>query len=371
MKDPRIDQLAHNLIFYSCRVKPGDKVLIEATGQHFELVNALVAAAYEAKALPFVWLREASTQRALLMGMTQEQMEFTAQRDAEFMSQMDAYIGLRGGDNASEMNDVPGEQTRAYTKIYSARVHSGIRVPKTHWCVLRYPSPSMAQMADMSTEAFEDYYFNVCNLDYSKMSRAMDALKALMERTDRVRITGPGTDLSFSIKGIPAVKCDGLCNIPDGEIYTAPVRESVNGRITYNTPALYQSNTFEGISFTFENGRIIESSANLPEQLEAVLNTDEGARYIGEFSFGVNPYINVPMKDTLFDEKIAGSIHLTPGNCYDEAPNGNHSAIHWDLVLVQTPAYGGGEIYFDDVLIRKDGRFVLPELECLNPENLM
>ena len=370
MRDPRIDLLAKNLINYSCRIQPGEKVLIEATGQHFELVNALVREAYAAEAMPFVWLREASTTRALMMGMTAEQMQFVADRDAEFMSQMDAYIGLRGGDNASEMNDVPGDRTREYSKIYSSRVHMNIRVKNTKWVVLRYPSPSMAQMADMSTESFEDYYFNVCNLDYSKMSKAMDSLKALMERTDKVHIVGPGTDLTFSIKGIPAVKCDGLCNIPDGELYTAPVKDSVNGTITYNTPALYQSNTFENISFTFRDGKIVESSANLPKQLEDVLNTDEGARYLGEFSFGVNPYINTPMKDTLFDEKIAGSIHLTPGNCYDEAPNGNQSAVHWDLVLIQTPEFGGGEIYFDDVLIRKDGRFVLPELDCLNPENL-
>ena len=371
MNDPRIDTLAQSLIRYSCRVKPGHKVLIEAYGPHYELINALVREAYAAQAQPFVWLREPATQRALVMEMNREQMEFLAQRDGEFMSQMDAYIGLRGGNNASEMNDVPGEKNRDYARIYTAKVHSEIRVPKTNWCVLRYPSPSMAQMADMSTESFEDFYFNVCNLDYSKMSRAMDPLVALMERTDRVHIKGPGTDLRFSIKGIPAIKCDGLCNIPDGEVYTAPVRDSINGTITYNTPALYQSHTFENISFTFKDGKIVESSANLPKQLEEVLNTDEGARYVGEFAIGVNPYIHKAMKDTLFDEKIAGSFHLTPGNCYDEAPNGNKSAIHWDLVLIQTPELGGGEIYFDDVLIRKDGRFVLPELEGLNPERLI
>ena len=325
---------------------------------------------YAVQGLPFVWLREPSTQRALLMGMTQEQLEFMLQRDGEFMSQMDAYIGLRGGDNASEGSDVPSEQNAAYARLYWSKVHGDIRVPKTRWCVLRYPTPSMAQMAGMSTEAFEDYYFNVCNLDYSRMSRAMDALKAVMNRTDKVHILGPGTDLTFSIKDIPVIKCDGLCNIPDGEIYTAPVKNSINGVITYNTPSLHESITYEHISFTFKDGKIIHSDANLPEQLEAVLNTDEGARYVGEFSLGVNPYITFPMKDTLFDEKIAGSIHLTPGNAYDEAPNGNHSAIHWDLVLVQTPAYGGGEIYFDDVLIRKDGLFVLDELKCLNPEAL-
>ena len=202
------------------------------------------------------------------------------------------------------------------------------------------------------------------------MSRAMDALKALMEKTDKVRIIGKNTDLTFSINGMKAIKCDGERNIPDGEIYTAPIKNSVNGIITYNTPALYQGFTFENISFTFKDGRIIKSSSNNDELLTNILNTDDGARYIGEFSFGINPYITKPMLDTLFDEKIAGSIHLTPGMAYDEADNGNRSAIHWDLVYIQTEEYGGGEIYFDDVLIRKNGRFVLPELDCCNPEHL-
>lgn len=210
----------------------------------------------------------------------------------------------------------------------------------------------------------------MCNLDYKKMSVAMDALVNLMNRTDRVHITGPGTDLTFFPKDIGAIKCDGKCNIPDGEVYTAPVRDSVNGYITYNTPSVFQGFTYENIRFTFQNGKITEATANNSEKLNAVLDMDEGARYLGEFAIGVNPFILHPMKDTLFDEKIMGSIHLTPGRCYEDAFNGNDSQIHWDLVFIQTEAYGGGEIYFDDVLIRKNGIFVLEELRCLNSENL-
>jgi aminopeptidase len=228
----------------------------------------------------------------------------------------------------------------------------------------------MAQLAEMSIEGFEDFYFDVCNLDYSKMSKAMDPLQQLMERTDKVRITGNGTDLAFSIKGLPAIKCDGKMNIPDGEIFTAPVINSVNGRLSYNTPAVYQGYTFENISLQFENGKIVEATANNTEKINKILDTDEGSRFIGEFALGVNPFITKPMKDTLFDEKIDGSFHFTPGSAYDECDNGNKSAVHWDLVCIQRPDYGGGEIYFDDVLVRKDGRFVLPELFALNPENL-
>jgi aminopeptidase len=286
------------------------------------------------------------------------------------MDEMDCYIGIRGTDNATELSDVPSEKMGIYEKYYVTPVHHEIRIKKTKWVVLRYPNYSMAQLANTSLENFEDFYFNVCNLDYSKMKNAMESLVKYMERTDKVRIMGPGTDLTFSIKGIPVIPCAGECNIPDGEVYTAPVRDSINGTLSYNTPAVFQGFTYENIKLTFKDGKIIEATANDTERINKVFDTDEGARYVGEFAIGVNPYVLKPMKDTLFDEKIMGSFHFTPGNSYDEAPNGNKSAIHWDLVCIQTPEYGGGEIYFDDVLIRKDGHFVIPELNCLNPENL-
>lgn len=268
------------------------------------------------------------------------------------------------------MADVPEENMKLYNALYSHPVHSEERVKRTKWVVLRYPNASMAQLANTSTEAFEDFYFDVCNLDYSKMDRAQDPLAELMRNTDKVRIVGPGTDLSFSIKNIGAEKCSGQKNIPDGEVYTAPVRDSVNGTIAYNTPTLYNGVTFENIKFRFENGKIVEATGSDTKRLNEILDSDEGARYIGEFAIGFNPYILTPMKDILFDEKIAGSLHFTPGQAYDVTDNGNRSSIHWDLVLIQRPEYGGGEIYFDDRLIRKDGLFVIPELEALNPENL-
>jgi aminopeptidase len=298
-------------------------------------------------------------------------MEQRAKFEGALMSEMQAYIGVRAGENMAELSDVPPDKMELYEKHFRHEVHGKIRVPRTKWVVLRFPNPSMAQLADMSTESFEDFYFNVCNLDYRKMSQAMEPLVELMEKTDRVKITGPGTELEFSIKGIPAVKCDGERNIPDGEVYTAPVRDSVNGIITYNTPSPRQGFTYENISLGFEDGKIIRATANDTTRINKVFDIDEGARYVGEFSFGVNPYITKPIKDTLFDEKISGSIHFTPGSAYEECPNGNKSALHWDLVLIQTPEYGGGEIYFDNVLIRKDGRFMLPDLDGLNPENLI
>ncbi len=371
MKDPRIDKLAGSLIEYSVKLQPGENVLIENTGVEPELVNALIQKAYKAGGHPFVLLKENAITRTLLNGAQKDQLDLMADLEMKMMEQMDAYVGLRSGKNISELSDVPAEKMELYGKTVGQRVHRDVRVPKTKWVVLRYPNESMAQLADMSTDAFENFYFDVCNLDYGKMSKAMEPLVELMEKTDRVHIKGAGTDLSFSINNIPAVKCAGELNIPDGEVYTAPVKDSVNGTISFNTPSPYHGFTFEQIKLTFKDGKIVEAEGNDTKRLNQILDTDEGARFIGEFAIGVNPYIKHPMKDILFDEKIDGSFHFTPGQCYDEAPNGNDSAVHWDMVCIQRPEYGGGEIYFDDVLIRKDGRFVIPELDGLNPENLV
>ncbi|MDF2669143.1 MAG: aminopeptidase [Paenibacillus sp.] len=370
MRDPRLQTLAHNLVNYSVKVQPGEKILIEMIGSERELTKCLIEEVHAVGGYPFVELSDKSILRSMLTSITPEQLELWKELDLNRMSQMDGYIAVRSGDNVNEMSDVPGAKNELYQRIYYKPVHLEQRVKKTKWVVLRYPSPSMAQLANMSTEAFEDFYFNVCNLDYAKMDLAMNPLADLMARTDRVRIVSPGTDLTFSIAGLPGRKCAGERNIPDGEVFTAPVRDSVNGVLSYNTPSVHAGFTFENIKFRFENGKIVEATCNDSERLNEVLDTDEGARYIGEFSLGFNPHILKPMKDTLFDEKIAGSLHFTPGQAYEDCDNGNRSAIHWDIVLIQRPEYGGGEVYFDDVLIRKDGLFVIPELEGLNPEHL-
>ena len=370
MKDPRMVTLAHNLVNYSCSVQPGEKVWIEGTGIPAEFIAQLVEEVYAVGGVPYVMLRDPKVERALGMGYTEGQLDWLAEGDGKRMSECQAYIGVRGGDNMYETGDVPAERSAIYATHYGTKVHGQIRVPQTKWVVLRYPTPSMAQQAGMGTEAFEEHFFNVCNLDYGKMSRAMDALVERLNRADQVHITGRGTDLTFSIKGLPGIKCDGKLNIPDGEVYTAPVVGSINGVITYNTPSLYQGKVFENIRLVFKDGYIVEATCNDTERLNQILDTDPGARAVGEFAIGVNPYITSAIKDTLFDEKIAGSFHFTPGRCYDECNNGNKSAIHWDLVCIQTPEYGGGEMYFDGELIRRDGLFVPEDLQALNPENL-
>jgi aminopeptidase len=370
MVDDRIKQLCNTLVQYSCHVQPGDKVLIDVSGCDDSLTQQLIEEVYAAGGLPYCVITQPRVQRAWLLQAEREQIEDLTKWDSARMKQMQAYIAFRGGDNASEMCDVPAEKMELYQSIYAKEVHHNLRVKRTNWVVLRYPTPSMAQQAGMSTEAFETFYFDVCNLDYRKMSAAMDPLKELMERTNRVRIKGPGTNLSFSIKKIGAVKCDGHMNVPDGEVYSAPVKNSVNGTISYNTPSFHQGFKFENVCLTFREGKIVGATANDTARINKILDTDEGARYVGEFSLGVNPYITHSMGDILFDEKIAGSLHFTPGASYEDAYNGNESAEHWDLVLQQTQEMGGGEIWFDDVLIRKDGIFLPEELQGLNPENL-
>ena len=314
MKDPRIEKLAHTLVNFSIRVQKGEKVLIQCRNTEKDFINALVREIYKVGAYPYVSLRDLNIERELLMGTSEEQMRIRSEIEMAEMERMDCYIGFTSLRNLSALNDVPQDKMEIYRRLCVMPVQMGCRLNHTRWVVLRYPTAAMAQLSDMSDEAFEDFYFNVCNLDYSKMSRAMDPLKALMEKTDKVRIVAPGTDLSFSIKGLPAIKCDGHMNIPDGEVYTAPVRDSVNGVITYNTPSLEDGFVFENISFEFKNGKIVKATANDTARINRVLDVDEGARYVGEFAIGVNPFILEPMKETLFDEKIAGSIHFTPGN---------------------------------------------------------
>jgi aminopeptidase len=369
--DSRVQALARTLVRYSCNLRPGEKVLIDVTGFEPGMARALVVEAYEAGGLPFVNFTHESVLRSLLMHATLEQVRMMARFDAARMKEMDAYIGLRAGENVNELVDVPAQNMKLYQAEYLKPVHSDLRVPHTKWVVLRWPNQSMAQLATMSAESFADFFFTVCTLDYARMGMAMEPLHRLMEQTDQVRIVGPGeTDLTFSIRGIQAVPCAGRRNIPDGECFTAPVRESVNGVLAYNVPSVYQGFTFSDVKLEFENGRIVRARANDTERINRILDADEGGRYIGEFSLGFNPYILHPMKDTLFDEKIAGSFHFTPGQAYTTADNGNRSAIHWDLVVIQRPDYGGGEIWFDGQLVRKDGLFVLPELEGLNPDHL-
>ena len=368
MTDPRFTKLANLLVQYSTELKKGERALLDLIDVPDEFSVELIRAVRRAGAMPLVEVRHTRVNRELLRGSTEAQAELTRDLELFRFKKVQAYIAIRGSANASENADVPGDQMAMYSRI--TRPVLNYRVNKTRWCVLRWPTSSMAQGAGMSTEAFENLYFDVCTMDYKKMARAMVPLENRLKSADRVHIKGPGTDLSFSIKGIGAKMCKGDRNIPDGEVFSCPVRDSINGQIQFNTPTLYAGTKFENVRLEFKAGKVVNAASNNTKRLNEILDTDAGARYTGEFSFGFNPYILNPMCDILFDEKIAGSLHLTPGQAYEECDNGNRSAVHWDMVLIQRPEWGGGEIYLDNELVRKDGMFLPKDLKPLNPANL-
>jgi aminopeptidase len=368
MTDPRYTKLAKLLVNYSTALKKGDSVLLDMIDVPDAFTIELIRSVRAAGATPFVETRHTRVGREQLLGITAEQAAVVRDIEMFRMKKMQAYIAIRGADNMNETSDVPGDRVQLYSK--TIRPVQDYRVNKTRWCVLRWPTPSMAQAAGMSTEAFENLYFDVCTMDYARMGRAMAPLEKLMAKTDRVHLKGPGTDLTFSIKGIGAKMCKGDRNIPDGEVFSCPVKTSVNGVIQFNTPTLYSGTKFDNVKLELNDGKIVNATANNTKRLNEILDTDPGARYIGEFSLGFNPYILNPMCDILFDEKIAGSLHFTPGQAYEDCGNGNKSAVHWDMVLIQRKEWGGGEVWFDGQLIRKDGIFLPKELKPLNPQNL-
>jgi aminopeptidase len=368
MTDPRYIKLAKLLVNYSTQIKKGDRALLDMIDVPDEFTVELIRAVRAAGGTPLVEVRHTRISRELLLEINDKQAALVRDIELFRMKKMQAYIAIRGSANISENSDVPSERMQLYSRIL--RPVQDYRVNKTRWCVLRWPTPSMAQAAGMSTEAFEDLYFDVCTMDYAKMARAMVPLEKRMKRADKVRLKSPGTDLTFSIKGIGAKMCKGDRNIPDGEVFSCPVKNSVNGVIQFNTPTIYSGTKFENVRLEFKDGKVVKATSNNTKRLNEILDTDAGARYVGEFSLGFNPFILSPMCDILFDEKIAGSLHFTPGQAYEECDNGNRSAVHWDMVLIQRPEWGGGEVWFDGELIRKDGIFLTKDLKPLNPANL-
>lgn len=365
MNDPRYDQLAQHLVEYSVCLKSGERVLIDAFDAPDEAVIACIRAVRAKDSIPFVQLHHAKIVRELALSASRSQLEVCQAVELVRMKHMQAYIALRGGYNMTELADVP-EANMALTSGIMRPVLD-YRVDKTKWVILRCPTTSFAQQAQMSTEAFEDFYFRVCTFDYSRMLPSMKILRNLMERTDEVKLVGPDTELRFSIKGIGAVICGGERNIPDGEVFSCPVKRSVEGYVRFNVPTIYQGIPFDNVRLEFKAGHIVSATASSnTEKLNKILDSDAGARYIGEFSLGFNPNILHPIRDILFDEKIAGSFHFTPGQAYSIGGNGNKSRIHWDMVCIQRPEYGGGEVWFDEKLIRKNGSFVSKTLQGLN-----
>lgn len=362
--------LAEKLTDYSCNIQSGEKVLVTYSDTPSSFIEILIEKIYSKKAIPIIFRMDNIIKRRLLLGSTIDTMNYYRDIVEPIMKSVDAVILIGGSHNDFELSDISKDIIADYYKQYIEPIHFKIRCSKK-WVVLRYPTPSFAQSCQMSSEKFYDYFFDVCTLDYSKLNKLMDPLKELMEKTDQVKIETPTTNLTFSIKNMPVIKCSGECNIPDGEIYTAPIKNSINGYIVFNIPAIVNGIEFSDIKLTFKDGKIIESNCNDNIKFLEILNTDDGSRYVGEFAFGLNPHYNKPIKDILFDEKMSGSIHLAIGSSYEDCNNGNKSAVHLDLIQSHKEEYGGGKIYFDNQLIYENGLFICSNLVALNGENLL
>jgi len=367
MKDPRIERLARVLTGYSTRITRGDIVLISASGvESLPLVKAVHAEALKAGARHVeINFDFPDLVRQFFDLADDEQVSYFPEHRLDFMKKVDVSIGIGAPDNVMTMARADQKKMVTYQKVHHPILEE--RVKNTRWVVTRFPTYGAAQDARMSLEEYEDFFFSACDFDWDMESEKQERLKTLIDKGREVRLIASDTDLTFSIEGMVGVKCDGRFNMPDGEVFTAPVRDSVKGHITFNAPTLYQGREFNGIRLEFENGKIVKATAPKDEEaLNRILDTDDGARYIGEFAIGVNSSINAPMRNILFDEKIFGSIHLTPGACYDECDNGNQSAVHWDMVKL---FHGDGQILIDGEVIQDKGRFVHPDLLELNPAN--
>jgi aminopeptidase len=372
IKDPRIDRLAFILLHHSLDLAKGDIFQVSASIAAKPLVEAIFREASAMGVFPIIRWQDDEIGRLgydlLTPGQSETErfLELNNRWEMTRWQDIAANLTLRGLENDQEISQVPREKIQLTGRVGEALTR--LIIDERKWALFYWPTPAQAQKAGLSTGDYFDFVLNVSLIDYDRLHVAEQDLARRMEAADQVRILGPDTDLTFSIRGMPAVCCYGRRNVPDGEVYTAPLRVSANGRITYNVPSTMWGQTFERISLEFEAGRIVHATcAGGAAALDKIFDTDEGARYIGEFSFGVNPLITRPTGSTLFDEKITGSLHLTPGNAYARANNGNQSQIHWDLIQIQRPEYGGGEIWLDGELVRKDGLFVPDELAGLNP----
>ena len=358
--------LATLILEHSTKLEKGENVMVQLIGLNgIELLRALVQQIREKGAHPFIQINDAETQRLLLEHGNDDFWKNQTDVDQlPLMKQMDVFIGIRASQNIYENSQASKEANKAYSEHFLNPVHFEERVNNTRWCIMRYPSPAFAMNAKLPTAKFTEFYYNACLLDYGKLRDAMLPLEKRLRATDMIHLKGEGTDISFSVKGQNWIPCFGGHNIPDGEIFTSPILDSVNGHITY-APSVYQGKPFEFVKLVVENGLVVDYDSSNNAALKDILDTDEGARRFGEFSFGTNPVIESPMYDILFDEKIYGSNHLTLGNDYEIAPNGNESNIHWDLVCI------GADVYLDGELIRKGREFVVDDLKCLNPDQLL
>jgi len=349
MQYDRLALLADRIANYSLKLKKGDRCLIAAGHSAMPLVNAFAGTCVEIGAVPIPYFMDDELTRLFLCSLPQDDDIALAETIATFvdpihrmMDGVEAVVVIRSKETDTPYAGATGKTLQHFQNKFGQLFHRFTN--EKRWVVLDWPTALQAEKANLSYEAFYKFVMDISLVDYAAMHAAALPAKAVLDAADRVHIHGPGTDLHFSKKGINTIIGAAANSYPDGELYTAPVKTSVEGYVTFTVPSIYMGQTFEGIRLAFSHGKIVEATCKSgdADALTAIFETDEGASYIGEFALGINPDVNQPMNDIHYDEKIAGSFHFTPGNCYNDAYNGNRSAIHWDLVCMQTPEYGGG-----------------------------
>jgi aminopeptidase len=354
--DPRWRELGELLVNYSLAVQPGEKVMV-AMGEleSYPLVRGVFEAVVKAGGYPQVQFLSESLRHQLLKYGSAEQLAWVPALEAYGMEWADCYLGLRGASNLHEHDDIPADRLSLNQKAMGKI--SALRWEKTRWCLVRVPNAAFAQQAQTDEETITEMFFNACLLDWPKESARWREWAKRLDGSKRVRVTGRETDLSFSVQGRKWFAWEGKSNMPDGEIMTAPVEDSLNGEIFFDLPGVLSGRLIHDIRLRWKAGRLLEASSSTNQDfLRAVLATDAGSGIVGEFAMGTNLAVNRFCKDILIDEKIGGTVHLAFGRSYPECGGLNSSAIHWDIVkdiraegLVEvdgTPVLRNGEFLF-------------------------
>ncbi len=351
--DQRIKKLAGILVNYSIKVKKGSRIGLTGGIKASPLLLACYELILKKGAFPVTQVGIPGTSYLYYKNATKEQLTTFPKIAWYEAKNLDGHISIGGPTNTKELTNVDPEKVglrRKIVKKVSDFIHD-----QDNWVICEYPTPALAQDAEMSVQEFEDFFFKAVLRDWKKEKKKQQKLKRLLNKTKQVRIVAPGTDLNFSILGKKAKECCGERNMPDGEVFTEPVKNSVNGKIAYSFPAIYGGREVDGIKLEFKKGKVVKAEASKNGKfLKQIITTDPGAKYVGEFGIGLNYGITKFIKEILFDEKIGGTIHLALGKAYPETGGENDSAIHWDMICDLRKK---GKLYFDDKIVQEKGKF--------------
>jgi len=353
--DLRTRKLAQLAVRYSIFVKPGEKVIISGGSEALSFLVELYKEIILQKAHPIVKVNLPDVSDFFYKYATKEQLEYFPQYWMDTIKKADKYIGVVTNLNTKELTNSDSKKISARQKIvHPLSDYICNEKDKIRRCTIAYPVHALAQEAEMSLSEYENFVYHACLQDWKKLGKKIDKITKKFEKGKRVHLIGEGVDLKFSITGKNCISDKGEENMPGGEVFMAPVRESLNGWIKFDYPAIKAGKEVTDIELKFENGKVTESKATKNQDfLREMLNTDENSRYIGEFGIGCNPHINKFTKELLFDEKIGGTIHLALGMAYKENGGGNDSAIHWDLVKDMKKS----KIILDNKIVQENGNW--------------